>query len=525
MNANMKIKLFDTTLRDGTQAEDVSFTVEDKIQIARMLDEFGIHYIEGGWPGSNPKDFDFFSEIKKVKLKQARITAFGATRRAKLSCDKDNSIQSLLASEVPVACIFGKTWDLHVTEALGITLEQNLELIEDTVSYLKRHFDQVIYDAEHFFDGCKANPEYATQTVAAASRGGADYIAFCDTNGGALPWDIEKAINDVTGHIDSAMGIHVHNDSETAVANTLAAVRCGATMVQGTVNGIGERCGNANLISIIPGIQLKLGHQCVPDENLKKLTHLSRSVQELANMSEWKNQPYTGASAFAHKGGVHVSAVMKNSSTYEHIEPEVVGNRRRVLVSDLSGRSNVRYKLQELGLELEEKDPALAEIVDEIKRMEHEGYAYEGADASLELLIHKVCGDVKEYFTLDGYRVIDERQQAGTNPVSEATVQLQLSNNVKIHTVSLGDGPVDALNGALLKALTPHFPALKEVKLTDYKVRILNSHMGTKAVTRVMIESTDGHDHWTTVGVDSDILGASYTALVDSIQYKLYKGT
>jgi 2-isopropylmalate synthase len=519
----MKVKLFDTTLRDGTQAEDVSFTVEDKIQIARMLDEFGIHYIEGGWPGSNPKDADFFNEIKKVTLKQAKITAFGATRRAKQTCDQDGSIQSMLASEVPVACIFGKTWDLHVTDALGISLEENLELIEDTVTYLKRHFDEVVYDAEHFFDGYKANPDYALKTIQAAARGGADYVAFCDTNGGALPWDIERAINDAKGYIDCALGIHVHNDSETAVANTLAAIRCGASMAQGTINGIGERCGNANLISIIPGIQLKLGYECVPEENLKRLTHLSRAVQELANMREWKNQPYTGASAFAHKGGVHVAAVMKNSSTYEHIEPETVGNRRRVLVSDLSGRSNVRYKLQELGLEFEEKDPALAEIVEEIKRMEREGYAYEGADASLELLIHKVRGDVKEYFTLNGYRVIDERQKADEEPVSEATVQLQLPNGEKIHTVSLGDGPVDALNGALRKALSPHFPVLQEVQLTDYKVRILNSHRGTKAVTRVMIESTDGEDHWTTVGVDSDILGASYTALVDSIQYKLYK--
>ncbi len=519
----MKIKLFDTTLRDGSQAEDVSFTVEDKIHIARMLDDFGIHYIEGGWPGSNPKDFDFFKEIKKVPLKQTKITAFGATRRAKQSCDKDSSIQSLLASEVPAVCIFGKAWDLHVIEALGISLEQNLELIEDTVAYLKKNFDEVIFDAEHFFDGYTANSEYALKTVAAASRGGADYVTFCDTNGGALPWDVEESIRKVKSTIDCAVGIHVHNDSETAVANTLAAVRCGATMVQGTINGIGERCGNANLVSIIPGIQIKLGHECVPDKNLKKLTNLSRSVQELANMREWKNQPYTGASAFAHKGGVHVSAVMKNSSTYEHIEPETVGNRRRILVSDLSGRSNVRYKLQELGLELEEKDPALGEIVEEIKRMEHEGYAYEGADASLELLIHKVRGDFKDYFTLDGYRVIDERQTAGNNPESEATVQLQLASGERLHTVSLGDGPVDALNGALLKALTPSFPALNEVKLTDYKVRILNSHLGTKAVTRVMIESTDGSDHWTTVGVDSDILGASYAALVDSIQYKLYK--
>ena len=519
----MKVKLFDTTLRDGTQAEDVSFTVEDKIQIAKMLDAFGIHYIEGGWPGSNPKDFDFFTEIKKVPLKQAKITAFGSTRRAKQTCEKDASIQSLVKSNVPAACIFGKTWDMHVTDALGISLDQNLELIEDTVAYLKKYFDEVIYDAEHFFDGYIANSEYALKTISAASRGGADYVTFCDTNGGALPWDIERSIQDAKSHIDCAMGVHVHNDSETEVANTLAAIRCGATMAQGTINGIGERCGNANLVSIIPGIQLKLGYECVPDKNLKKLTNLSRSVQELANMREWKNQPYTGASAFAHKGGVHVAAVMKNSSTYEHIEPEVVGNRRRVLVSDLSGRSNVRYKLQELGLELEEKDPALAEIVEEIKRMEHEGYAYEGADASLELLIHKVRGDFKDYFTLDGYRVIDERQTAGTNPESEASVQLQLADGEKLHTVSLGDGPVDALNGALLKALNSHFPILSEVKLTDYKVRILNSHLGTKAVTRVMIESTDGHDHWTTVGVDSDILGASYAALVDSIQYKLYK--
>jgi 2-isopropylmalate synthase len=519
----MKIKLFDTTLRDGTQSEDVSFTVDDKLHVAKLLDEFGIHYIEGGWPGSNPKDLDFFKEVRKVKFRQARITAFGATRRAKLSCEDDPSIQALVRSEAPVACIFGKTWDFHVTDALGITLEENLELIEDTVVYLKRYFDEVIYDAEHFFDGYRARPDYALQTLNAAARGGAAFITLCDTNGGALPWDVAEAVKIVVTGIKSPVGIHVHNDSETAVANTLAAVKSGATLVQGTINGVGERCGNANLVSIIPGIQLKLGYSCVPPENLQKLTHLSRTVQELANMHEWKNQPYTGLSAFAHKGGIHVSAVMKNPGTYEHIDPTIVGNQRRVLVSDLSGRSNVQYKLKEMGFDLDAKDPVLQTIVDEIKRMEHQGYTYEAADASLELLIQKTRGQLNDYFSLRGYRVIDERTLPEGSPVSEAAVQLELPSGEMLHTVSLGDGPVDALNGALLKALSRFYPVLGEVHLVDFKVRILNAVQGTKAVTRVMIDFSDGVNHWTTVGVDSDILGASYTALVDSIRYKLYR--
>lgn len=519
----MQIKLFDTTLRDGTQAEDVSFTVDDKIHIAKLLDEFGIHYIEGGWPGSNPKDMDFFTEIKKHPLKQAKVTAFGSTRRASLTSDRDPNLQALVQSGVPVACIFGKSWDFHVTKALNITLPQNLEIIEDSIAYLKRHFDEVIYDAEHFFDGYRANPGYAMQTLQAAARGGASYITLCDTNGGRLPWEVAAVVEEVKKVVDRPVGIHVHNDSETAVANTLAAVKSGATLVQGTINGIGERCGNANLISIIPGIQLKLGLKCLSDDNLKNLTRVSRAVQELANMNEWKNQPYTGASAFAHKGGIHVSAVMKDSHTYEHIQPEQVGNHRRVLVSDLSGRSNFLYKLEELGLKIAAGDPALQGIVDAVKKMERMGYAYEAADASLELLIQKTRGQLKEYFKLRGYRVVDERRNEEDAPVSEATVQLEAPNGEMLHTASLGEGPVDALNTALIKALAGFYPVLNEVHLIDFKVRILNARKGTKAVTRVLIESSDGRMHWTTVGVDSDILGASYTALVDSIRYKLYK--
>ncbi|GIX21434.1 MAG: (R)-citramalate synthase [Gammaproteobacteria bacterium] len=519
-----EVKLFDTTLRDGAQAEDVSFTVDDKLYIARLLDDFGIHYIEGGWPGSNPKDLEFFRAAAKLPLKNARIAAFGSTRRARLRAEDDPNLKALVDSGAPVACIFGKTWDLHVTEALGIELEQNLELVEDSIAFLKRHFDEVIFDAEHFFDGYKANPDYALAVLQAAARAGADYLTLCDTNGGGLPWDIEAATAAVRRAVPgTAVGIHVHNDSETAVANSLAAVRAGATLVQGTINGIGERCGNANLVSIIPGIQLKLGLRCVAPENLRKLTRLSRTVQELANLREWKNQPYTGLSAFAHKGGVHVSAVMKNAATYEHIDPELVGNRRRVLVSDLAGRSNVLYKLRELGIELDADDPVVPKVVETVKRLENEGYAYEGADASLELLVQRLRGALPEYFTPAGYRVIDERQGPGGAPVSEATVQFRLPAGEHAHTVSLGEGPVDALNGAIMKALSPHYPVLGEVHLTDYKVRILNSRDGTRAVTRVMIESSDGKSHWSTVGVDSDILGASYTALLDAITYKLYK--
>ncbi|WP_027390833.1 citramalate synthase [Chrysiogenes arsenatis] len=519
----MSVKIYDTTLRDGTQSEDISFTVEDKVHVAQLLDDFGVHYIEGGWPGSNPKDIDFFRAIAQIPLKNARISAFGSTRRAKLTCEEDPNIQALLDSKAPVACIFGKTWDFHVTDALRITLEQNLEIIEDSLSYLCRHMEEVFYDAEHFFDGYKANPDYAIETLKAAARGGAQQIILCDTNGGSLPWEIGQIVEAVKKHISVPLGIHAHNDGEMAVANSLMAVQHGITQVQGTINGFGERCGNANLISIIPGLKLKMGIDCVSDESLRKLTRLSRSIRELANLGDWKNQPYTGKSAFAHKGGIHVSAILKDPDTYEHTKPENVGNRRRVLVSDLSGKSNIQYKVEELGLDIDINDPALQGVVDEIKELENQGYAYEGAEASLELIIQKAKGNLPNYFKLRGYRVIDERREGDANPISEATVRIEDPSGAIQHTAALGEGPVDALNNALNKALERFYPILKEVQLVDYKVRILNTTVGTRAKTRVMIESSDGKENWSTVGVHHDIIRASYLALVDSVIYKLYK--
>lgn len=519
----MSVKIYDTTLRDGTQSEDISFTVEDKVHVAQLLDDFGVHYIEGGWPGSNPKDIDFFRAIAHIPLKNARISAFGSTRRAKLTCEEDPNIQALLDSKAPVACIFGKTWDFHVTDALRITLDQNLEIIEDSLSYLCRHMEEVFYDAEHFFDGYKANPTYAIETLKAAARGGAQQIILCDTNGGSLPWEIGSIVEEVKKHISVPLGIHAHNDGEMAVANSLMAVQHGITQVQGTINGFGERCGNANLISIIPGLKLKMGIDCVSDESLRKLTRLSRSIRELANLGDWKNQPYTGKSAFAHKGGIHVSAILKDPDTYEHTKPEYVGNRRRVLVSDLSGKSNIQYKVEELGLDIDINDPALQGVVDEIKELENQGYAYEGAEASLELIIQKAKGNLANYFKLRGYRVIDERREGDANPISEATVRIEDPSGTIQHTAALGEGPVDALNNALNKALERFYPVLREVQLVDYKVRILNTTVGTRAKTRVMIESTDGKESWSTVGVHHDIIRASYLALVDSVIYKLYK--
>lgn len=519
----MTIRLYDTTLRDGTQSEDISFTVEDKIHVARLLDESGMHYIEGGWPGSNPKDIDFFRKVQKEQLANARVSAFGSTRRAKLGCDEDPNIQALLDSGAPVACIFGKTWDFHVTEALRITPEQNLEIIEDSLAYLKSRVDEVLYDAEHFFDGYKANPEYALQTLEAAARGGAECIVLCDTNGGTLTWELGEIIERVKERIDVPLGIHCHNDSELAVANSLEAVHRGIVQVQGTINGFGERCGNANLISIVPNLKCKMGIDCITDANLRRLTTLSRSVRELANLGEWKNQPFTGKSAFAHKGGIHVSAILKNPETYEHMDPETVGNRRRVLVSDLSGRSNIQYKIEELGLDIDMNEPSVQNVVEQIKELENQGYAYEGAEASMELLIQRARGNLSDYFKLRGYRVIDERRDSDASPISEATVRLEDPNGELSHTAALGNGPVDALNNALLKALGAFYPILRSVSLVDYKVRILNASVGTAAKTRVMIDSSDGIDTWSTVGVHNDIIRASYLALVDAIIYKLYK--
>ncbi|MBN2333042.1 MAG: citramalate synthase [Deltaproteobacteria bacterium] len=517
-----KIKIYDTTLRDGTQAEEISLLAGDKVRIARKLDEFGIHYIEGGWPGSNPKDISFFKKIKNVSLKTSKITAFGSTRKFENQAEHDQNLQAILDSGVRVATIFGKSWDFHVTNALNIGLHDNLAVIEDTLAYLKGKMAEVIYDAEHFFDGYKHNSDYALETLKAAMRGGADCLVLCDTNGGTLPCELTDIIKAVQKELQPTLelGIHVHNDSGVAVANSLAAVSCGITHVQGTINGFGERCGNANLISIIPNLQLKLGHKVLPRQNLQKLSSVSRFVDEIANKRHNNHQPFVGMSAFAHKGGIHVSAVQKDPLTYEHISPDWVGNQRRVLVSDLSGRSNILYKAQEYNLDVGNEEQTRA-ILKRIKDLEDSGFQFEGAEASFELLVKKTMGTYKPFFDLKGFRVIVEKFPRTKTPVSEATIMLRVNKKIE-HTAAIGDGPVDALDKALRKALDAFFPIVKEIKLTDYKVRILSSDRGTKAVTRVLIETQDSSGNkWGTVGVSDNIIEASWQALVDSIEYKL----
>lgn len=516
------IKIYDTTLRDGTQAEEIAFSVEDKILIARKLDELGIHYIEGGWPGSNPKDVQFFKEIKKVRLKNSRLSAFGSTRRPKVKPSEDHNLKALVASGVGAACIFGKSWDLHVKEALKISLKENLDLIHDSVLFLKNEFDEIFYDAEHFFDGYKANPEHALNTLKAASDAGADCLVLCDTNGGSLPEEIIKAIKAVKKIVKTPLGIHCHNDSDLAVANSLAAVEEGAVQVQGTINGYGERCGNANLCSIIPNLNLKMGIKCLSDAQLSRLSEVSRFVSEMANLPHNSHLPYVGESAFAHKGGIHVSAVMKKPETYEHIRPELVGNRQRVLISDLAGRSNILYKAKEFGIDINSSDPVTRNLVETIKDLEHKGYQFEGAEASFELLMRRVLGTYKKHFNLIGFRVIDEKRKEDEPPIAEATIMLSVGGKVE-HTAAVGDGPVNAIDNALRKALEKFYPSLKEVKLLDFKVRVLTAGEGTAASVRVLIESGDKTDKWGTVGVSENVIEASWQALVDSIDYKLYK--
>ncbi len=516
------VKLYDTTLRDGTQAEDISFLVEDKIRIAHKLDEIGIHYIEGGWPGSNPKDVAFFKDIKKEKLSQAKIAAFGSTRRAKITPDKDHNLKTLVQAEPDVCTIFGKTWDFHVREALRISLEENLELVFDSLEYLKARVPEVFYDAEHFFDGYKANPDYAIKTLKAAQDAKADCIVLCDTNGGTMPFELVDIIREVRKHISAPLGIHTHNDSECAVANSIHAVNEGIVQVQGTINGFGERCGNANLCSIIPALNIKMKKECISDEQLRKMRDISRLVYELANISPDKHQPYVGNSAFAHKGGVHVSAIQRHPETYEHMRPERVGNMTRVLISDLSGRSNILAKAEEFKINMDSKDPVTLEILDNIKEMENRGYQFEGAEASFELLMKRALGTHRKFFSVIGFRVIDEKRHEDQKPFSEATIMVKVGGKVE-HTAAEGNGPVNALDNALRKALEKFYPKLKEVKLLDYKVRVLPAGQGTASSTRVLIESGDKEARWGTVGVSENIVDASYQALIDSIEYKLHR--
>ena len=517
-----QIKIYDTTLRDGSQAEDIAFSVEDKVRIAQKIDELGIHYIEGGWPSSNPKDLQFFQEIKSIPLSHAKIVAFGSTCRAGTSPQNDPNIQALIEAGTETVTIFGKSWDIHPLEALNITLDQNLEIIRQSVRFLKDRVSEVIFDAEHFFDGFKNNSRYALSTLKTAQEAKADWIVLCDTNGGTLPDEIQSIIEVVKREIIVPLGIHVHNDMEMAVAHTILAVKKGIGLVQGTINGYGERCGNANLCSIIPTLKLKMGMNCITDFQLKKMTEVSRFVSELANLPHDKYLPYVGDSAFAHKGGVHVSAIQKSDVTYEHVQPERVGNRQRVLISDLSGESNILYKAAELKIDIQSKDPKVRQILDDLKRLENQGFQFEGAEGSFEILIKKALGQHKKFFELIGFRVIVEKKKEEDTPLSEATIMVRVGDRVE-HTAAVGNGPVNALDNAIRKALEKFYPELREVKLLDYKVRILSTKDGTGAQTRVLIESGDGSSKWGTVGVSENIIQASWQALVDSIDYKLLK--
>jgi 2-isopropylmalate synthase len=522
LKGSKAVKLYDTTLRDGTQAEDIAFSVEDKIRIAQKLDELGIHYIEGGWPGSNPKDLQFFQEIKSIPISHAKIVAFGSTCRAGSPPEKDLNMQALIEAGTEVVTIVGKAWDIHPLEALKITLDQNIDMIHGSIRFLKDRIEEVIFDAEHFFDGFKSNPQYALSTLKAAQEARADWIVLCDTNGGTFPDEVKSIIRDVKKKITTPLGIHVHNDTEMAVANTILAVKEGVKMLHGTINGYGERCGNANLCSIIPNLKLKMGIDCITDDQLKKITETSRFVSELANLPHSKYLPYVGDSAFAHKGGLHVSAIRKSDATYEHVPPERVGNRQRVLISDLSGESNILYKAAEFKIDLKSKDPRVRKILDDLKRLENEGFQFEGAEGSFEILTKKALGQHKKFFELMGFRVIVEKKEEEAPPLSEATIMVRVGDRIE-HTASVGNGPVNALDNAIRKALEKFYPELREVKLLDYKVRILSSKDGTGAQTRVLIESGDGESKWGTVGVSENIIQASWQALVDSIDYKLLK--
>jgi len=514
------IFVYDTTLRDGTQGENISFSAEEKLKIALRLDDIGIHYIEGGWPGSNPKDLRFFELAKTARFKNARLAAFGCTRRPGVSADADEKLQALIDCGAGVVTIFGKSWDLHVTQVMENRLEENLAMIRDTVSYLRRNGREAVYDAEHFFDGFQHNRDYALQTIAAAAEGGADFVVLCDTNGGSLPSDVEAMFAEVRARFPGVrLGIHTHNDCGLALANSIAAVRAGAVMVHGTINGFGERCGNADLTAVIPVLSLKMNRVCIPAESLKKLKSLSRFVNETANVVPVHNRPFVGRSAFAHKGGVHVSAIMKVPEAYEHMDPQRVGNERRVLISDLSGRSNVAYKARELGVELDEEGIDSRRIVAEIKQLEQDGYQFDVADGSFQILLEKLTETFTPLFELESFRVTIEKDK-GQPCQSHATVKVAVGGKHEI-TAAEGYGPVSALDNALRKALGRFFPDLDTMRLVDFKVRVIDGSRGTAARVRVLIDSRDQDQIWSTIGVSEDIIEASWHALADSFQFKL----
>ncbi|MFL2641880.1 MAG: citramalate synthase [Thermodesulfobacteriota bacterium] len=518
-----KVIAYDVTLRDGTQGEGISFSVQDKIRISHKIDELGVKYIEGGWPGSNARDEGFFEQVKKEKYSNSNIVAFGSTRRAKTTCEKDSNIQALLKAETSAVTIVGKTWDFHVSEALKISNEENFELITDSINYLSKRVDEVFFDAEHFFDGYKSNSDFSQNCLTTALESGATGVVLCDTNGGTTPWEISEIVTNIKKtNKNIILGIHTHNDSGLGVANALAAVRAGANQVQGTINGYGERCGNANLCTIIANLNLKMGINCISDKNLTKLYEVSNFISDMANLSKDGKAPFIGKSAFAHKGGIHVSAIVKNNLTYEHVDPQKIGNQRRILISDLAGRSNILYKLNELKIADEVSDENISEILSELKKLENYGYEFEGVDASFELLVKKVSNQYKPKIELIETE-INTRQIVPSNE-SSAKVVIKIDNEIIENTAS-GSGPVNALDLALRGALLDKFQFLNEVVLTDYRVRVVGGNKGTESLVRVIIESSDKDITWSTIGVSKDIVDASWKALIDSIEFKLMKAS
>ncbi len=516
-----RIIIYDTTLRDGAQTEGISFTVNDKLKIAEKLDELGVHYIEGGWPGSNPKDKEFFNLIREKKLKHAKIAAFGSTCRAKIKAEEDVNLQELIASETPTVTIFGKSWDLHVTDVLKTTLDENLRMIGDSLSFLKRKEREVFYDAEHFFDGYKNNPEYALKTLLAAQESKADCIILCDTNGGTLPSEVKQIILEIKGKVSTPLGIHTHNDMELGVANSMAALEAGCVQVQGTFNGLGERCGNANLSTIIGILHSKLKLKSIPEKNITKLMETSYFISEVSNLKLADNAAFIGHSAFAHKGGVHIDAMLKNPKAYEHVDPSVVGNHRRFVTSELAGKMPIVLKAKKFNVDLDKKSLETKKLLEELQEKEHNGYQFEAADASFELFLQRHLKKYQPFFILEGFKVTTEKRFDG-KVFAEASLRVNV-NGKEEFSAATGDGPVDALNKALRNILTKFYPVLSEMHLSDYKVRVLDTKEATAAKVRVLIESQDKTDSWTTVGVHSNVIEASWEALVDSIEYKLLK--
>jgi 2-isopropylmalate synthase len=515
-----RITILDSTLRDGAQAQGISYTVEDKLKIVKKLDSLGVAYIEAGNPGSNPKDLEFFERAGKMKLSHARLIAFGSTRKVGLPVEEDANVRSLLKAGTEAVVIFGKSWDFQVTDILKTSLDENIRMIYDTVKFFKGHGKEVVYDAEHFFDGYFSDPSYAVETLKAAAEAGADSLCLCDTKGGCLPMDIYNITEKIVSQFSVPIGIHTHNDTGMAVAGTIMAVQAGATQVQGTINGFGERCGNANLCSIIPTLQLKMGYSCIPEENMAEMTPVARAVSEIANVIHDERAPYVGRSAFAHKAGMHADAVVKNTSAYELMDPETVGNQRTFLMSEVAGRSAVLSLIRKVEPSITKDSAETRLILDKLKEMEHEGYQYEGAESSFELIIRKILGKYKPSFELKDFKVIVNEPVKSTERNSSAMIKVKVGDQEEI-TAAEGDGPVNALDNAARKALSRFYPSINEMKLTDYKVRVLDSTAATAAKVRVLIESTDGNEVWTTIGVSTDIIEASWKALVDSIEYKL----